>query len=117
MQRRLQTYAIGLIEFARCHGLRHDWNKPDNEGVTATIIGDHLDNAMGPKIIGSLLESGHHEYVIRLKGPKRDMDVNLADLLALATQASREILGDVPKAPDPAKAGCDDGWDDDPLLP
>lgn len=36
-----------LQAFAAVNGLRNDWHEPDEQGISARIVGGHLDNAMG----------------------------------------------------------------------
>jgi len=55
-------------------GVRSDWHEPDEQGVSAEITGDHLDNAgAGP------------EFTVVLKKNGKEMGkINLATLLAMA---------------------------------
>jgi hypothetical protein len=39
--------ASDLGAFAEEHALRSDWHEPDESDVSARVVGDHLDNAMG----------------------------------------------------------------------
>lgn len=60
-------------------GVRPDWHEPDEREVNATIIGDHLDNAMGATV-----EVTMGEYnVLLTKGGHPVAVVNLATLLAM----------------------------------
>lgn len=38
--------ADDLERFRRTHGIRSDWHEPDEQEITATVIGHNLDNAM-----------------------------------------------------------------------
>lgn len=37
--------ADDLERFRRTHGIRSDWHEPDEQDITATVIGHNLDNA------------------------------------------------------------------------
>ena len=57
---------------------RQDWHEPDEQGIEATVHGDHLDNAFGDSL-------NFGEFVIELSNPDSDacpVIINLADLLA-----------------------------------
>lgn len=73
-----------LIAFADAHKLHRDWHEPAEEGVGATLHGDHLDNAYGdqpsPLLVGKRRYPG--EYVVEITGPHGRVSVNLANLLA-----------------------------------
>lgn len=78
-------------------GCRPDMHEPDEQELKAHVIGTHLDNAMGARIIPELLERGYHEIVVVLERPmmveKQVKFVrecfSLADLIALARLATR----------------------------
>ena len=56
--------------------MREDWHEPDEQGVTARVFGDKLDNAYG-------IYQASGEMVLVLYGPdKSEYAINLADLLA-----------------------------------
>lgn len=88
-----------LIAFAKEHGLRPDWHEPDEQGISARLIGSHLDNAMGATMRPLPQDdptNPHGEFNIVLsKSHTYEQDevpvdiavVNLADLLAWAAQA------------------------------
>lgn len=63
-----------LKHLAKEYGVRSDWHEPDEQGLRAFIIGNHLDNAgCGP------------EYqIILVKDGKASVRINLATLLAFA---------------------------------
>lgn len=69
-------------------GVREDWHEPDEQGLNAYVVGDHLDNAMG-----SGLDHTHGELqvIITKRGYSDDSKpypyavINLATLLAWAT--------------------------------
>lgn len=83
---------VELEDFRRAYGLRPDWHEPDNNGVTAYVVGDHLDNAMGPTV-----ERGFGELNVVLASEQSSGTsfehatflpiavVNLATLLSWAT--------------------------------
>ena len=81
-----------LKEFTK--DCREDMHEPDEQGIDAYIIGDHLDNAHGESINADQLERGYHEYVVILKNEDNflkdkpvSMKINLATLIALARKA------------------------------
>lgn len=66
-------------------GCRPDMHEPDEQGITAEVFGDHLDNACG-----EMLDSG--EFVVELKRARPGKapefaHFNLATLIALARRA------------------------------
>ena len=64
---------------------RHDMHDPDEQGLSAEVIGDHLDNAMG-NYIGN--DQQRQEFVVVLKNENNEeFIINLADLIALARLA------------------------------
>lgn len=78
-----------LVRIARELGVRDDWHEPDEIGVYARVIGDHLDNAMG-----STHDRNCGEYNVILTRWDTDQDgeqdvavVNLATLLSWAARA------------------------------
>jgi hypothetical protein len=84
MQRELDE----LRAFASSNGLRPDWHEPEQQEVSASIVGDHLDNACGTDISADAVERGHQEYVVILRSEQtfETLKVNLATLLALASR-------------------------------
>ena len=73
---------------------RDDMHEPDEQGISAIVLGNHLDNAMGdyPEVIKrSYANDGpspHMEYVVCLQNEQGDqMWINLATLIALARKA------------------------------
>ncbi len=62
---------------------REDMHEPDEQGISASVGGDHLDNAMS-------VENPCGEIVVRLAkddGAESTWRFNLADLIALARKA------------------------------
>ncbi len=68
---------------------REDMHEPDEQGIEAIVLGNHLDNAFGEQIGVEGLERGYHEFVVILRNTKtdKDMRINLATLIALARRA------------------------------
>ena len=73
-----------LIRFTKT--CREDMHEPDENGISATVIGDHLDNAFGTAIFA---EGRHYqEFVVTLRNGKGEtLEINLASLIALARKA------------------------------
>lgn len=69
-------------------GAREDMHEPDEQGIKARVIGDHLDNAMGAAVMPDLLIRGAHEFVVVIEqlddSGMRVEQFNLADLIAMA---------------------------------
>lgn len=85
------------LDFARrlaavTDGCRHDMHEPDNNGVSATVDGDHLDNAMGDDgfcgemFIAVTKEQDH--------GDSFTENFNLATLIAFARLGAAKVLLD-----------------------
>ena len=73
---------------------RDDMHEPDEQGISAIVLGNHLDNAMGdyPEIMKrTWAEDGpspHMEYVVCLQNEiNEQVWINLATLIALARMA------------------------------
>lgn len=71
-----------LLNFANHTGVRPDWHEPDEQEVTAKIVGESFDNAGG---------SGEMEIILAV-GDNTSVCLNLASVLALATAYAREHL-------------------------
>lgn len=79
-----------LEDFRLAHGIREDWHAPDEQGITAYVVGDFLDNAFGGTVdhnhgelnvvICKEVEAADVHYVYRPVAV-----VNLATLLSWAT--------------------------------
>lgn len=63
-------------------GCRDNMHEPDEQGIRAEVVGDHLDNAFGTHI-GENIEYDQ-EFVVRIIRDGKTNDFNLADLIALA---------------------------------
>lgn len=83
-----------LVRLARTLGVRSDWREPDEQGLSARVYGDSLDNAMPPGTWMGVDGRGvpHAElYVVLLQDDGADTEsrpralINLATLLAWAT--------------------------------
>ena len=61
-------------------GCREDLHEPDEQGISATVVGDHLDNAMGD----AAFPHNCGEFVVTLRRGDREERFNLATLIALA---------------------------------
>lgn len=70
-----------LNTFAAKYRLRNDWHEPDEQGVTAEVVGGKLDNAGGLPLEKTVILKVHNEEKLR---------VNLATLLALACRSNLE---------------------------
>ena len=85
-----------LEMFRKRHGLRDNWHEPDERGISARIIGRHLDNAMGSTTRHEHADWGG-EFNVVLTSVEYDEEsnehtsrdlavVNLATLLSWAAQ-------------------------------
>lgn len=80
-------------------GCRPDMHEPDEQDLSATVIGDHLDNTMGEYVNARAIEQGYQEYVVVLRrrlptGMRTEYSrINLATLIALARVGSETVLG------------------------
>ena len=70
---------ILLALFADERGMRVDWHEPDEQNVTAKVVGRKFDNA---GVAGEML--------IQLRHGTTVTELNLASVLALATHAARD---------------------------
>lgn len=72
-----------LTGIAHKLGVRLDWHEPDEQAVTAKVVGKTLDNAMG--------DSGEcNEMVVVIEKDGKEVHrINLATLLAIATFGGR----------------------------
>jgi hypothetical protein len=61
---------------------REDMHEPDEQGISASVEGEFLDNAFG--------KGPSNEFVVELKSGRKKFRINLADLIALARKASLE---------------------------
>jgi len=72
-------------------GCRPDLHEPDEQGITANVVGDHLDNACGSYVDLDSLLHRHQEFVLVMKryqkiSPQQDHSMeerfNVCNLLA-----------------------------------
>ena len=92
MDKYLKEQLDKLQEFTNSY--RDDMHEPDEQGISAVVLGNYLDNAMGdyPEVIQrAWTDSGPSpsmEYVVCLQDEQGDqMWINLATLIALARKA------------------------------
>jgi hypothetical protein len=76
-----------LVQFTK--DCREDMHEPDEQGIDAHIVGNHLDNAFGSSIVPDLMNKDCQEFVVILENENTDkqMKINLANLIALARKA------------------------------
>lgn len=84
-----------LAAFAREYGLRPDWHEPDEQGITARVVGTpfDFDNAIGTRQYGQRFGENHQELcVIFTQENRGDVAiVNLANLCAWAAEYGRTV--------------------------
>ena len=78
-----------LIELARELKVRHDWHEPDEQGLTARVYGDSFDNAMGPGYWYGPEPKRAELYIELFKDGVPIAQINLATLLAWASQSEQ----------------------------
>lgn len=68
---------------------RESMHEPDEQGISAHVVGDHLDNAMGSNINETLILQHNQELVVILQkeSAHHPLMINLANLIALARMA------------------------------
>jgi hypothetical protein len=80
-----------LQALARELGVRKDWHEPDEQGVTARVLGDDFDNAGFWGTYKDELVTygeGKQELWVEIsKDGKPVAEINLATLLAIASEA------------------------------
>jgi len=95
--------AEALHKWSRKYRMRPDWHEPVEQGVRAEIVGTLLDNAFGNVIDPKMAGGGFQEIIIRVQHGRRvdlgsqfveddHIDINLANLLALATRYYEDFL-------------------------
>lgn len=77
---------------------RTDMHEPDEQGITARVVGYKLDNANGKTIIESAIKEGWQEFVVILEKDGVSECFNLANLIALAKMAT-EVHSDFAPMP------------------
>lgn len=76
------------------NGCRNTMHEPDEQTVSAIVVGTHLDNACGDWLNITQLMNGTQEIVVILhrEEPEYHLSFNLADLIALARIGANEII-------------------------
>lgn len=69
---------------------RPDMHEPDEQELSARVVGDHLDNANGDHVAIDPIEGGYQEFVVILRRDGMVERFNLASLIALARMAKVE---------------------------
>jgi len=93
--------AQNIHEWARRFGMRDSWHEPDEQEVSARVLGDHLDNAFGNHVSTNALANGYQEFVVELRHnglddegkpqePDATLRVNLANMFAIIDRYYRE---------------------------
>lgn len=88
-QQQTDMHHVGILERLRVItiGCRPDMHEPDEQEVSARLVGYHLNNAMGDGINEYAIVGGYQEYVVILERGNARERFNLADLIALARRA------------------------------
>jgi hypothetical protein len=87
---RLQQVVEPLKEFTKkCNIEMHE---PDEQGIGAQVVGNHLDNASGYEIREEAVKEGYQEFVVILTKDGSELKINLADLIALARLADTSSI-------------------------
>ena len=68
-------------------GCRDDMHEPDEQGITAKVIGTCLDNACGEDISDEANFRGYQEMIVIIERGEDSTPFNLATLIALARKA------------------------------
>lgn len=72
---------------------RPDMHEPDEQGITASIVGTRLDNAFGDMIDGNCIDGAFQEQVVVLhRADGSSCRINLATLIALARTADLDKM-------------------------
>lgn len=87
--KRLRAVTVGSSE---------DMHEPDDQGVTAHVVGNHLDNENGSRIIDDAVIGGWQEFVVVVRQERENLmydrirveQFNLADLLAIVRNVDIE---------------------------
>lgn len=74
---------------------RQDMHNPASQGIKASVIGDHLDNVMGNRVMTE--PNSRQELLVMLRNEdNEELHLNLADLIALARLAKLPVNYDTP---------------------
>jgi hypothetical protein len=80
-----------LLEYTK--ECRDDMHEPDEQGISAIVLGTKLDNAFGDRIVLDPLEKGYQEIVVILENFDYKIErFNLASLIAMARIGAQTIL-------------------------
>lgn len=71
-------------------GCRADMHEPDEQDVSAHVLGNLLDNARGETVCAHDIVSGHQELIVVISREGKQESFNLATLIALARIGARE---------------------------
>lgn len=76
-------------------GCRTDMHEPDEQGLSAKVIGEKLDNAFGEDVTINGLTFGYQEMVfVLIKNDVKTFSFNMASLLALARYGAWKLLNE-----------------------
>ena len=89
----LKRDATRLMAFVAETQPRDDWHEPDEQGISAHVVGNRLDNACGESISADACIRGYQELVVVLNDNKGEAHAfNLANLLALASRGAYRMV-------------------------
>lgn len=72
---------------------RLDMHEPDEQGITARVLGTRLDNAMGNRLSNNFLINGWQEMVVVIEHEDNGTEqFNLASLIAMARYGASKFL-------------------------
>lgn len=85
------NYLSELKELAEELGVREDWHEPDEQEVSAVVLGKYFDNAGFWGLDTSMTNLEMEMFVVLIKDRKPVATVNLATLFAWAVKGG-EVL-------------------------
>lgn len=72
---------------------REDMHEPDEQGISARVVGSKLDNAFGECIREDAITDGWQEFVVILENKDYEqLQINLASLIALARVGGESLI-------------------------
>jgi hypothetical protein len=80
-------FADRLLEITE--GCREDMHEPDEQDLSASVVGNHLDNAFGEDIDEGQMGRGSQEFVVFLERNGMYSKFNLATLIAFAREGAQ----------------------------
>lgn len=86
----MKTFAENLLGITK--ECRHDMCNPQEQKVSAYVIGDYLNNLHGDKITVCTLINREHELIISIDKGEESKKFNLATMIALARIGAQKIL-------------------------